>query len=138
MKKLISIVVIAVTLVAVNACNQTKASGIEQITVDQMSDALKNDSIQLLDVRTTDEYIESHLENAHNICVTDDDFKEKAANLNRDEPVYVYCKKGGRSAKAAKILQEMGFTKIYDMTGGILLWEEAGLETKSKQNQGQP
>ncbi|MEP2936987.1 MAG: rhodanese-like domain-containing protein [Gilvibacter sp.] len=138
MKKLISILLIAVTMVAVNACEETKASEIEQITVDQMSEALKNDSIQLLDVRTTDEYIESHLENAHNICVTDNDFKEKAENLNRDEPVYVYCKKGGRSAKAAKILQEMGFTKIYDMTGGILLWEEAGLETKSKQSQGQP
>lgn len=134
MKKLISILLIAITLVVVNACSETKAGEIEQITIEQMNDVLKSDSIQLLDVRTTDEYIESHLENAHNICVTDDDFKEKAEGLNRDEPVYVYCKKGGRSAKAAKILQEMGFTKIYDMKGGILLWEEAGLKTEKEQS----
>jgi rhodanese-related sulfurtransferase len=134
MQKLISILIVAVTLVVANACSETKAGEIEQITIAQMNEVLKNDSIQLLDVRTTDEYIESHLANAHNICVTDDDFKEKAAGLNRDEPVYVYCKKGGRSAQAAKILAEMGFKKIYDMKGGILLWEEAGLETEKEQS----
>ncbi len=134
MKKLIYFCLIAATFVVVNACSETKAGNIEQITIDQMNDVLKGDSIQLLDVRTTEEYIESHLAKARNICITDDDFKEKAANLNRDEPIYVYCKKGGRSAKAAKILQEMGFKKIYDMTGGILLWEEAGLETEKEQS----
>ena len=42
----------------------------------------------------------------------------------------MYCYKGGRSAQAALQLKEMGFTKIYDMDGGILLWEEQRLEFK--------
>ena len=99
-----------------------------------MSEALKDSSIQLVDVRTGQEFLEGHLKNSHNICVTDDDFAEKAATLDKDKPVYVYCKKGGRSARAAEILKEMGFKKIYDLEGGIVLWEESGQETEKKQS----
>lgn len=133
MNKLFSFLLIALLGAAIYSCADSKAGEIEQITIDQMNEALKSDSIQLIDVRTTDEYIESHLENSHNICVTDDDFESKAASLDRDKPVYVYCKKGGRSAKAAQILRDMGFKKIYDMKGGILLWEEAGHDTAKGQ-----
>ena len=99
-----------------------------------MSEALEDTSIQLLDVRTGEEYLTGHLKNSHNICVTDDDFVEKAASLDRDKPVYVYCKKGGRSARAAEILKEMGFKKIYDPEGGIVLWEESGQDTEKEQS----
>lgn len=87
------------------------------------------DSLQLIDVRTAEEYSVSHLKNAQNICVTDDDFRDKAANLDRTKPVYVYCKSGNRSGRAAKILKEMGFEKVYDLQGGITSWEASDLET---------
>ena len=133
MKKVYFLLLLALTVALTEACTESKASEVEQITVEQMSEAIKAQDIQLLDVRTSDEYFEGHLENAHNVCVTDSDFKEKADALDREKPVYVYCKKGGRSAKAAQILKEMGFKKIYDMKGGILLWEEAGLKTEKEQ-----
>lgn len=133
MKKLYPLV-LAIMALVLNACQESVASQVETITVEQMSDALNAEEIQLLDVRTTEEYFEGHLENATNICVTDDDFKEKVANLDRDKPIYVYCKKGGRSARAAKILKEMGFKKIYDMSGGMDSWKEAGLETEKEQS----
>ena len=44
--------------------------------------------------------------------------------------MYLYCKSGGRSSRAAKNLKEMGFTKVYDMDGGITSWEENNLETE--------
>jgi len=72
----------------------------------------------------------SHLKNAQNICVTNNDFQEKVKKLDKNKPVYVYCEKGGRSANAAKILTEMGFKKVYDLQGGITNWEESGLETQ--------
>ena len=103
---------------------------IELITPQQVYDAVySEDSVQLIDVRTPKEYKESHVKGAQNICVTSADFKEKVKTLDKDKPVYVYCKKGGRSANAAKQLKDMGFTKIYDMNGGMLLWEEKKLET---------
>lgn len=88
-----------------------------------------SDSLQLLDVRTEEEYEVSHLKNAQNICVTSNDFREKVAVLDKEKPVYVYCKKGGRSAQAAAILKEMGFTKVFDLQGGITSWQQEGLET---------
>jgi len=49
--------------------------------------------------------------------------------LDKNKPVYVYCAVGGRSATAAKILSDMGFTEVYDLEGGIINWEEKNLET---------
>jgi len=104
---------------------------IELISPQQVYDAVySTDSVQLVDVRTPAEYKISHLKGSQNICVTSDDFEEKVKTLDKNRPVYVYCRVGGRSANAAKKLREMGFTKIYDMDGGILLWEEEKLETE--------
>ncbi|WP_435579546.1 rhodanese-like domain-containing protein [Gilvibacter sp.] len=134
MKRAFLFLSLMITLSFVQSCTETKAGEIEQITVEQMTEALEDTSIQLIDVRTGQEYLTGHLKNSHNICVTDDDFEEKAASLDRDKPVYVYCKKGGRSARAAEILKEMGFKKIYDLEGGIVLWEESGQDTEKEQS----
>ena len=134
MKRAFLFLSLVITLSFVQSCTETKAGEIEQITVEQMTEALEDTSIQLIDVRTGQEYLTGHLKNSHNICVTDDDFEEKAASLDRDKPVYVYCKKGGRSARAAEILKEMGFKKIYDLEGGIVLWEESGQDTEKEQS----
>ena len=102
---------------------------IEFISPQQVYDAIYKDrSIQLIDVRTPEEFKGNHLKGAQNICVTSDDFKEKVKMLDKNKPVYVYCNRGGQSAQAAIALKELGFTKIYDMDGGILLWEENKLE----------
>ena len=117
------------------ACNESPTQitdikgDIELISPQQVYDAIYKDrSIQLVDVRTPEEYKSNHLKGAQNICVTSDDFKEKVKMLDKNKPVYVYCNRGGQSAQAAIALKELGFTKIYDMEGGILLWEENKLE----------
>jgi rhodanese-related sulfurtransferase len=46
--------------------------------------------------------------------------------MDKSVPVFVYCK-SGRSQKAAEKLNELGFTTIYQLEGGILKWEAAGL-----------
>lgn len=127
MKKLL--LFIAITSLVASCQNKTEGE-IIMITPEQVANAVNSEKeLQLVDVRTSDEYSVSHLKNAQNICVTNDDFKEKVAMLDKDEPVYVYCKRGGRSAQAALILKEMGFTKVYDLQGGMDNWETQGLET---------
>ena len=86
-------------------------------------------SIQLIDVRTPQEYEEGHIENAVNMNYYDDDFKQQVSQLDKSQKVYVYCKKGGRSASAAEILSELGFKEIYDLEGGMENWNKAGLKT---------
>jgi rhodanese-related sulfurtransferase len=71
----------------------------------------------LIDVRTPEEFVAGHLENAININWYDEDFAEQVAQLSKENTMYVYCQKGGRSAKASALLDSLGFRTI-DLTGG--------------------
>jgi rhodanese-related sulfurtransferase len=129
MKKYLALCFLLLILIS---CNESVPTDVNRVTAQEMRDALSKDSsIQLLDVRTTTEYEVAHLKNAQNICVTDSDFKKRVAKLDKNKPVYVYCKKGGRSARASEILKDLGFTKIYDLDGGIIAWDAEGLETEN-------
>ena len=86
------------------------------------------DEIVLIDVRTPQEYEQGHIENSVNINIAGDSFKEEVEKLDKSQPVYVYCKVGGRSARAASMLKEMGFEEVYDLEGGIRNWESSGME----------
>lgn len=79
---------------------------------------------QVIDVRTPEEFQSGHIAMAKNINLYDSDFKDRLAKLNKAQPVFVYCKVGGRSAKAAKTLHELGFTDVYDLEGGMMEWEK--------------
>jgi rhodanese-related sulfurtransferase len=118
-------------LLAFQSCKNEKQKVMKVISPQEVYDAVYNDNsaVQLVDVRTQEEYTVSHLKDAQNICVTNSDFEEKVKTLDKNKPVYVYCAVGGRSATAAKILSDMGFTEVYDLEGGIINWEEKNLET---------
>lgn len=78
----------------------------------------------LIDVRTQEEYAQGHLANAKVIDVTSNDFETRVSKLDKSKPVFVYCKAGSRSNKAASILSGLGFKEIYDLSGGITAWRE--------------
>lgn len=85
---------------------------------------LSNDSVQLVDVRTPEEFEEGHIAGARNINVFDSDFVDEAEKaLDKSRPVAVYCRSGKRSADAARELTENGF-KVTNLEGGILAWKE--------------
>jgi rhodanese-related sulfurtransferase len=71
----------------------------------------------VLDVRTPEEFASGHLENAVNINWYDADFVDQMKVVPKEHTLYVYCKKGGRSAKAAALLDSLGY-KAIDLTGG--------------------
>lgn len=80
----------------------------------------------LLDVRTSDEFKSGHLSQAVLMDINAGDFKAKAAQLDKSKPVFVYCAAGVRSSKAATLLKDLGFQQIYDLSGGIRAWSQAG------------
>ncbi|RRO25177.1 rhodanese-like domain-containing protein [Flavobacteriaceae bacterium 14752] len=96
----------------------------------EMKTLLKNDEVQLVDVRTVKEFNENYIEGAENI-VFDDNFDQKLEGLQKDKPVIVYCRSGRRSAKCADILAKRGFKKIYDLKGGITQWMKEGNEIEN-------
>ncbi len=82
---------------------------------------------QLIDVRTPEEYAGDRMENALNIDWNGSEFENKTATLDKSKPVFLYCRSGGRSAKAAAKLHDMGFTEIYNMEGGMMKWDAEGM-----------
>lgn len=83
-------------------------------------------SVQLLDVRTPEEFAENHLPGAANIDWRGEGFAGKAeALLDKGRPVMAYCRSGRRSAEASAVLDGMGF-RTYNLKGGIIAWMAEG------------
>ena len=78
---------------------------------------------QILDVRTPDEYNEIRIPNSINIdFYNSGDFMQKLQILDKNRSYYVYCRTGSRSATTCELMKEMGFTKTYNLLGGITEW----------------
>lgn len=82
--------------------------------------------LQLVDVRTPYEYNAGYIDNAFNI----DYFKQAVFRssfnaFDKEKPLYVYCRSGNRSQKAAAILAEIGFKNIIDLKGGYIAWKKS-------------
>ena len=86
---------------------------------------------QILDVRTPAEFSSDHIDKAINVDWLGDSFVAGTEKLDKTKPVFVYCKSGGRSQSAVKKLEELGFTNVYQLQGGILKWDAAGLSKPS-------
>ncbi|MGH2666426.1 thioredoxin domain-containing protein [Flavobacterium sp.] len=115
-------------------CN---GQGLKTVDVTTFAEKLKStENPQLLDVRTPEEYTTEHIDNAANVNWNGDDFTTKAEKCDKNKPVFVYCKVGGRSAQAASKLQELGFKEIYNLDGGIMKWNAAGMATRAEGEQG--
>ena len=85
----------------------------------------------LLDVRTAKEIGNGFIKNASFIDFYDEKFKEKASWIKKDAPVFVYCHAGGRSAKAAAMLMELGQEEVYNLSGGITSWKNSGMSIET-------
>jgi rhodanese-related sulfurtransferase len=73
----------------------------------------------ILDVRHKHEFDAQKLPNSMNMDVLTPNFKDKVAQLDKNKSYYVYCRSGARSAKACGIMCDLGFTKVYNLKGGI-------------------
>ncbi len=92
------------------------------------SQAISNGPVQLLDVRTAEEYRSGHIKNSLQADWRDQpQFKDRTQYLDKNKPVFVYCLSGGRSAAAADYLRQQGFAVVTNLEGGITSWRNAGL-----------
>ena len=115
------------------SCNGQKNDAYENIAPATFSEKIKAlPNAQIIDVRTPEEYKSQHIDKAQNINWNGNDFENKVAALDKKQPVFVYCMVGGRSKKASDKLVEMGFSKVYDLQGGIMKWNAASLSKPSE------
>lgn len=83
--------------------------------------------IRIIDVRETDEFAEISSPLAENYPLSTFDAGVFANNLDRRSQLYMLCRSGKRSLKAAQLLETAGFESVYNIEGGMIAWEEAGL-----------
>lgn len=105
------------------------ASPYTSIDVDTAYNMITNGSypdLVVLDVRRQDEYDSGHIYGAVWIPVSELDGRIGELAGHENHEIIVYCRSGGRSATASGILDSHGFTKVYNMLGGILAWQSAG------------
>ncbi|WP_020527972.1 rhodanese-like domain-containing protein [Flexithrix dorotheae] len=78
-----------------------------------------NKGIVILDVRSKSEFDRDKIPNALNIDIMNPNFKNRVANLDDKKTFYVYCQRGGRSARACRILTKLGFENVNNLKGGL-------------------
>jgi len=87
--------------------------------------------VVILDVRTFDEFSQSHIPEALNIDVQGDYFTADVNALDKSKSYAVYCRSGKRSVLASEVMDQIGIANIYNLTGGIMEWVESGRDTVS-------
>ena len=116
------------------SCGNTNSQIIEDVNTENFHQLIEKGDGIIIDVRTSQEFNSGHIIDATNIDFYSDDFTDKLKIVRKDVPIYVYCRSGGRSSSAADKMEKLGFTKVYNMIGGIGSWQSKGYETiKSKE-----
>lgn len=104
---------------------QTVEGQVLHVNADQFETMMAEEPGVLVDVRTPGEYAQGHLEGSVLIDYSSSDFASKIGELDKDQTVYVYCRSGGRSGRSAQAMKDMGFTKVVDLSGGIMSWQSS-------------
>ncbi len=102
---------------------------VKTIHAEEFAQYITEEGVQLLDVRTPEEFEAGHIEGAVLIDYRTDPegFVQKAeAQLQKDKPVALYCRGGKRSHSAAELMHKAGFKQLVELDGGIQAWQEAG------------
>lgn len=102
-------------------------AALQQISVEALSDGLRNSRLQVLDVRRGAEWEAGHIEEASWWPL--DNFKIAPPEIDHKVPIAVHCKSGYRSMIACSLLQRAGFENVVDVVGGFDAWQLAKLPT---------
>jgi rhodanese-related sulfurtransferase len=92
-----------------------------------ISKSREDDDLIIIDVSTPYEYKDKHLNDAINVNLFSRFFKARLNGMDKSATYVVYCKLGGRSKAAQKMMQRFGFQNVYSIIGGTVLWKEERL-----------
>ena len=109
--------------------SKKKAGGILHVNAREAAQLLSHKDEKkrpvIIDIRTSGEFKEGHLEGARQIDFLEDDFAARVRKLDRARPYLIHCRSGGRSSRSLALWNKLGFKKVYHLDGGILAWKKA-------------
>ena len=110
---------------------QMPSAAVKEMAVTELKRRLdQGDKLVLVDVREDDERAVCKIADSLHIPLAT--VPGRLAELPRDQEIVVYCKLGGRSARAAQFLAQQGFSRLHNLTGGIFAWIDQVDSTQSK------
>jgi len=108
-------------------------SGVQAIQPQDAISLINREDALVLDVREEKEFIDGHILNAMHIPLSTLSSKISRLEKYKDRPIIASCRSGNRSGNACKMLKKSGFDKIYNLSGGIIAWQNASFPvTKGK------
>jgi rhodanese-related sulfurtransferase len=109
-----------------------KLSGIKQIGPQEAVLLFNHEDALVIDVREQSEWADGHIGKAKHIPLGQ--LKNKLAELEKfkDKPIVAVCRSGQRSGSACSTLKKAGFEKLYNLAGGMIAWDQAGLPRERK------
>ncbi len=123
--KLFTLIFASVFAIACSSNNINSQTGVLSTAVFQQK--MNQPNIQILDVRTAEEYQSGHIKNALQANWLDKtQFADRIQHLDKAIPVLVYCASGVRSGQAMKAMAQQGFKEVYNMEGGMSAWKVEG------------
>ncbi len=126
MKKLVMLLTALALIVTACSDSQTvEATGL--VDSDRAEELIESvDDLVVLDVRTPEEFAAGVLPGAILIDINNPSFTDEVAQLDTELPYLVYCRSGNRSARAVEIMEDLGFTEIYELANGVQAWVGSG------------
>jgi rhodanese-related sulfurtransferase len=117
-------------IVSLTAC-EAQDSSVKNIKSNEMETLMQEPDVVVIDVRTPSEVQSGYISTSKCfIDVNDREFNSKIDELDKEKTYIVYCKSGARSSYAANYMAKNGFTKVYNLTGGIMNWKNQSYLTK--------
>ena len=103
-------------------CNNSKETkGFDSVDAARFAEVIESEQVQIIDVRTPEEFSNGHIPGAVNIDIDGEGFEAKVAQLDKSRPVAVYCRGGRRSKEAAEHMVSCGL-EVTELSDGILSW----------------
>ncbi len=100
-----------------------KIYGVQAMSSAQLAELLKNNEIDLIDVRTPGEYNQNHIREAKLYPLNDlNQSVNELRDKYKDKPLAVICASGNRSTSACIILKKAGLEQVYNISGGMMSW----------------
>jgi phage shock protein E len=97
-----------------------------RVGVSEFANVIASPGVQIIDVRTPQEFAEGHIDGAVNIPVELSDFIDRVSELDPSGTYAVYCRSGNRSQAAVAGMASVGINGIYELESGTTGWTSEG------------
>jgi len=104
-----------------------RGAGGPSVTTLEATQLINRQDALVLDVREQAEFAQSHILNARWLPLSQLEARAGELEKFKDKPLIVYCASGNRSSTAASALTKRGFSKVVNLAGGFIAWQQAGL-----------